>query len=86
MKPIMYIKPGCPWCIAAEKFFKSKGVSLEIKDVISNVAARTRMQKISNQTKTPTLEYGDFMVADFDTDEFMAAVNKRPDVKSALGL
>ena len=86
MKPIMYIKNGCPWCIAAEKFFKAKGVSLEIKDVRKDAAARKRMESISGQTKTPTLEYGDFLVADFDTDEFMVAVNKRPDVKKALGL
>lgn len=86
MKPIMYIKTGCPWCIAAEKFFKSKGVKLVIKDVRSDKAARERMESISGQSLTPTLEYDDFLVADFDTDEFMTAVNKRPDIKAKLGL
>ncbi|MGB0369783.1 MAG: glutaredoxin family protein [Opitutales bacterium] len=86
MKPIMYVKSGCPWCIAAEKFFKAKNVDLVIKDVHRDSKARDRMFQISKQSKTPTLEYGDFMVADFDTDEFMDAVNKRPDIKKALGL
>lgn len=86
MKPIMYIKTGCPWCIAADKFFKQKGVDLIIKDVRKDADAKLRMESISGQTKTPTLEYGDFLVADFDTDEFIVAVNKRPDVKRALGL
>ncbi|MEM9026351.1 MAG: glutaredoxin family protein [Verrucomicrobiota bacterium] len=82
----MYIKSGCPWCIEAEQFFKAKGVELEIKDVRSDGNARKRMESISGQSMTPTLEYGDFLVADFDTDEFMAAVKKRPDIKAALGL
>ena len=86
MKPIMYVKPGCPWCKLARDFFSDRGVDLEERDVISDKAAWTRMEEISGQTKTPTFEYGDFVVADFDPDEFMAAVDKKPEIKKALGL
>ena len=84
--PILYVKSGCPWCSKALAFFADKKTALDVKDVLRDGEAMARMQKISGQTKTPTMEFGDFMVADFDTDEFMAAVNKRPDVKAALGL
>lgn len=86
MNPILYIKPGCPWCNDALAFFKQKGLQLTVKDVLSDANAMRRMRDISGQTKTPTLEYGDFVVADFDTGEFMAAVNKNPGVKAELGL
>ena len=40
----------------------------------------------SGQTKTPTLKHGDFIVADFDLDEFEAALQQSPEVKAELGL
>jgi glutaredoxin 3 len=45
-----------------------------------------RMYEISGQSLTPTLEFGDFMVADFGVDEFVSAVKKRPDVQEKMGI
>lgn len=84
--PILYIKPGCPWCAEAMGFLERRNVSVEVKDVNSDAAARKRMQEISGQSRTPTLEYGDFVCADFDTDELMAALNRRPEIRAQLGL
>jgi len=83
--PVLYVKTGCPWCTKALAFFAEKNFRPVVKDVLRDGEAMARMQQISGQTKTPTLEYGDFVVADFDTDEFMTALAKRPDVKTALG-
>lgn len=85
-RPILYIKPGCPWCTEAVSFFKLHKVDYELKDVISDRQARERMQKISGQGRTPTLEYGDFVCADFDTRELMTALNREPAVRAELGL
>ena len=44
------------------------------------------MLALSGQTKTPTFEYGDFMVADFDVDEFLAELNEFPEIRQKLGI
>ncbi len=86
-KPVLYIKSGCPWCVAALDFFKQHGVALDVREVRQDAAARERMETISGQTKTPTFEFGDFMVADFDVEEFCAALRQAPlAVRQALGL
>ena len=84
--PILYIKPGCPWCNQAQAFFGQHGVAVDVKDVRSNRGAMQRMIEISSQALTPTFEYNDFVVADFSTDEFLDALEQRPEIKSQLGL
>ena len=44
------------------------------------------MLALSGQTKTPTFEYEDFMVADFDVDEFLAELSKFPEISQKLGI
>jgi hypothetical protein len=41
---------------------------------------------LSGQTKTPTFEYEDFMVADFDVDEFLAELSEFPEIRQKLGI
>jgi glutaredoxin len=84
--PILYIKKGCPWCIEALAFFSRHGIELEVRDVNADEAARRRMVEISGQTRTPTLEFGDLVVADFSVDEFLAKLDQAPEVKKELGL
>lgn len=85
-RPILYIKTGCPWCTEALSYFKKANLKLDVRDVLQNVEARKRMHEVSGQTLTPTFEYRDFVVADFDIGEFEAAINKRPEIKEELGL
>ncbi len=84
--PILFIKPGCPWCRAAMAFFQQHGVPVDIRDVLSNREDFQRMVEVSGQALTPTLEYDDFVVPDFSTDELLYALEQRPDVKTRLGL
>ncbi len=84
MKPKLYIKTFCPWCKAAIAFFEREKVSVELQDVIANPSLYDEMKKLSGQDKTPTFVWKDFIVADFSVDEFLAALEKRPDVKEAL--
>ncbi|MGB0409548.1 MAG: glutaredoxin family protein [Opitutales bacterium] len=84
--PILYIKSGCPWCREALSFFNANGVDLEVKDVNENAKDMDAMVAVSGQTKTPTFEYEDFMVADFDMDEFIAELNEFPEVRQKLGI
>lgn len=84
--PILYIKSGCPWCREALSFFNSQGVDLDVRDVNESPKDMDAMVALSGQTKTPTFEYEDFMVADFDVDEFLAELNEFPEVRQILGI
>ncbi|MFW6354069.1 MAG: glutaredoxin family protein [Verrucomicrobiota bacterium] len=83
--PLLYIKPGCPWCREAVSFFSQHGVEVEIRDVLSSKANMQRMIEISGQSKTPTFEFGEFIVADFDIQEFLDELEQVPEVKQRLG-
>lgn len=85
-KPILYLKAGCPWCQQALSFFNSQGVDLHLRDVYENAKDMDAMVSISGQTKVPTFEYGDFIVADFSVDEFLAELNEFPEVRHNLGI
>jgi glutaredoxin 3 len=85
-KPILYIKPGCPWCSAALAYFSEHGIELDVRNVNASEADMRRMVEISGQSKTPTFEYGDFVVADFSVDEFLAKLARAPEVQRELGL
>lgn len=84
--PILYIKPGCPWCRDARNFFDRMGVAVELRDVTRSDASMRRMLEISGQTMTPTFEYDDFIVADFSVDEFLDEIAEHPEVRRDLGI
>ena len=44
------------------------------------------LEEVSGQTKTPTLKNGNFVVADFDVDEFKQALQENPEEAKKLGL
>ncbi|MEZ5275138.1 MAG: glutaredoxin family protein [Opitutaceae bacterium] len=85
-RPILFIKDGCPWCREALSFFSEQGIEVDVQDVNESASAYQRMISVSDQTNTPTFEFGDFVVADFDVEEFVDELDQRPDVKEALGL
>ena len=85
-KPILYIKSGCPFCREALGFFSEQGIDIEVMDVNESASAYQRMIGVSDQTKTPTFELGDFVVSDFDVEEFVDELDQRPDIKDELGL
>ena len=86
MLPILYVKSGCPWCREALSFFNGQGVEIDVRDVSTNPKDMDAMVNISGQTKAPTFEYEDFVVADFSVDEFLAELNDFPEVRHNLGL
>jgi len=85
-KPILYIKKGCPWCAEALQYFSELGLELELIDVRADPSRMPELQAISGQTKTPTLKNGDFVVADFDVDEFKQALRESPAEAEKLGI
>ena len=69
MATILYIKAGCPWCIAAEEELQKLGVKYERREVRSNPAYFEEMKKLSGQTKAPVLQMNDRILANFGPEQ-----------------
>ena len=85
-KPILYFKPGCPWCRAARAFFAEHGVAVELRDVTANPAFMREMEDVSGQSLTPTLVDGDFVVSDFGVDELLQELRAHPELLKRYGI
>lgn len=85
-KPILYVKQGCPWCADALRYFSEVGLDLELIDVRTDPSRMSELEEVSGQTKTPTLQNGEFVVADFDVEEFKQALRENPEEATKLGL
>ena len=83
-KPILYVKQGCPWCIDALAYFNAKGIDLEIIDVRTESERMKELVEVSGQSMTPTFKHGDFLVTDFDIEEFEAALEQNPKARNNL--
>ena len=66
-------------------YFARKGIEMEVVDVRTDPSRMNELLEISGQSKTPTLKHGDFVVADFDLDEFEAALAANPQAAKGLG-
>ena len=84
--PILYIKQGCPWCVDALEYFKQINLKLEVVDVIQNPSKMKDLMECSGQNKTPTLKNGNFVVKDFDIEEFKQAMLENSAEAKKLGL
>ena len=85
-KPILYIKSGCPWCREALSFLNEHGVDITIRDVSASAKDMDAMVAVTGQTKAPSFEYEDFVVADFSVDEFLAELDEFPEIRQKLGI
>jgi glutaredoxin len=85
-EPILFIKQGCPWCIDALAYFNEIGLKLNVVDVIKNPSKMDDLLLCSGQNMTPTLKNGDFVVADFDINEFKQSMIENPNEAKKLGI
>ncbi len=67
-------------------FFAQHAIEIEVRDVQKEYQNLQRMVEVSGQSLTPTLEYGEFVVADFSLDELHDALKQVPEIKREFGL
>jgi glutaredoxin len=67
--PILYVKAGCPYCKAATDYLDQRSIPYEPVDVRGNDSKMKKLQELSGQTKTPTMDWDGEVLADFGTDE-----------------
>lgn len=75
--PILYVKPGCPWCTQVVEFLSSHGVSYREQNVNEDSAAFADMQRKSGQTRAPTLDWHGQILADFGVEELVPFLQKQ---------
>ena len=64
---VIYTKPGCPYCAAAMRDLRERGLSYEEISVESNPAARAEVMRLSDGSGiVPILVEGDKVKVGFD--------------------
>ncbi len=81
VRPYLYIKDGCPWCEEAEDYLRDHNIAYGKVDVNEDPGAREELQRLSGQTKAPTMRWGDEILADFGAEELDAFLRQRNVVK-----
>jgi glutaredoxin len=75
--PILYTKPGCPWCEDAIRFLDAKGIGYRLKDVTRDSGAFAEMERKSGQTRAPTLDWHGKVLADFGREELVPFLHEQ---------
>jgi len=69
MTPILYVKSGCPYCKAAMEYLDERKIGYERVDVRGSDSKMKKLEDLSGQTKTPTLDWDGDVLPHFGTDE-----------------
>ena len=77
--PILYIKPGCPWCVEVVDYLSKKAIEVETVVVSGNREAMKEMKELSGQSKAPTMNWHGEVLADFGVDELIPFLKKKGD-------
>lgn len=75
--PILYLKPGCPWCDEVVDYLAKKNIAVKKVIVSGNRAAMDEMIALSGQRKAPTMDWHGEVLADFGVDELIPFLKKR---------
>ncbi len=68
MKPTLYVKTGCPYCKAAMDYLDGNKIAYEKVDVRGSDPNMKKLQEVSGQTKTPTMDWDGHVLADFGVE------------------
>jgi glutaredoxin 3 len=72
MKPRLFIKPWCSWCVQAMKWLDERGIEYETIDVTADEAAFEEMVRLSGQDLAPVIQAGGKVLADFGPEQLPA--------------
>ena len=75
--PVLYLKPGCPWCEEVTDWLATKKIPVRKVIVSGNREAMQEMIALSGQAKAPTMDYHGEILADFGVDELIPFLKAR---------
>jgi glutaredoxin 3 len=74
--PLLYVKPGCPWCHEVTAYFSEKGIGYREINVMEDGDAFIEMKRKSAQSRVPTLDWKGTILADFGVVELVPFLRK----------
>jgi len=75
--PVLYIKPGCPWCEDVVAYLRQHAIEVETVIVSGNPEAMREMVELSGQSKAPTMDWHGEVLADFGVEELVPFLQKQ---------
>ncbi len=75
--PVLYIKPGCPWCVDVVDYLSRKKIDVETVIVSGDREAMQQMVDLSGQSKAPTMNWHGEVLADFGVEELVPFLKKK---------
>jgi glutaredoxin 3 len=75
--PLLFVKPGCPWCEESVAFLDDHGIPYRRRDISAEAEAREEMSRLSGQGKVPTLFWHGEVLADFGLAELVPFLRAR---------
>lgn len=76
MRPTLYIKPGCPWCVDVEAYLRRHGIEYETVNVSRDRDGMMEMVELSGQSRAPTMDWDGEVLADFGVEELVPFLEK----------
>ena len=72
MKPVLYVKTGCPWCDEVLDYLDARRIGYEKIVVSGNRNAMQTMFDLSGQSKAPPMDWDGEVLADFGVEQLPA--------------
>lgn len=66
MKAIIWSKPGCPFCVQAEKLLETKGYEIEERKIGSGWSREQLLESVPNARTVPQIFLGEQHIGGFD--------------------
>lgn len=66
---VLYTRAWCSWCEEAQAWLDDHGFDYEKIDIGLDDEARVQMEKVSGQTRVPTVVVDGTVLADFDCEQ-----------------
>ena len=66
MKAIIWSKPGCPFCVQAEKLLETKGYEIEERKIGSGWSREQLLESVPNARTVPQIFLGEQYIGGFD--------------------
>ena len=63
---LIYLKPWCPYCVAARRLLDKKGVGYDVVDLTKEPSRRDEMEARSGRSTVPQVFVGDRHLGGFD--------------------
>lgn len=78
---VVYLKPWCPYCIAARGLLDKKGVAYEVIDLTREPDRRDEMESKSQRSTVPQIFIGERHIGGFDD---LDALERRGELDALL--